>query len=97
MSRLLAVVANLIVNPTGATSAHVIVIDQDSGKGVKLDLDAVGSPQYRWKPLPDVPLHLLATEDEAEARRDGIRTAIVSGTPFDPERTLDSDLAEDRG
>lgn len=104
MSRRLAITVGEVMprggsafrNPADRT-AHLIVIDQDTGRGVMLELATQG-PQH-WMPLPDVPLNLLQT-----VRADPVIGHAHGSSPFERgevpplnDRTLESDLAEDRG
>lgn len=42
------------------TDAHLIAVDQETGKSVMLNLDHRGE---KWQPLPRVPVHLLGPID----------------------------------
>lgn len=87
MSRRLAVVVAEI-RPDGRSDrekvAHLIVIDQNSGKALKMNLEG-GRDWHVWRALPDVPTLLLNDEHGTETI-----------TPSNAGRTIDSDLREDR-
>lgn len=76
-----------------------IVERQEDGTTVNIERQDDGlTPLHDERDLnDDVPFpEVRETAAEAEARRDHIRRAIVRGGIFDPERTLESDIKEDR-
>lgn len=61
MSRQLAIVIAHLLQRDDESHAHLIAIDQETGKGVMLDLDSMHV--WTWKPLLRVPVHLLGPID----------------------------------
>lgn len=115
MSRLLALVVGELIPRGGFRSdprtPHLIVMNQETGKTIALDLAAQSN--YNWYHLPDAPLHLLdgpgplTAADELRARR---REARAIGdpvpvslndlqddemTPLHDERDLTADTSKD--
>lgn len=63
MSRSLAIVTTKVVTIEEGDRierTHLIAVDTETGKGVRIDLDAF---MPRWMPIPTIPVHLLGPID----------------------------------
>lgn len=95
MSRRLAITVGEVMpregsafrNPQNSRTPHLIVIDQDTGKTLMLNLEATAR-QY-WQALPPVPLEALGKQAEP--------VALVSGRSCPCGRMTANDCAGECG